>query len=248
MISLRPWIRRKQHKVSIKARLHRACLFMWRNILTTRDLGPTVRSKSIKSWLLEAHMFNWTAFLTYIIVMSVTPGPNNILSMTHASRMGLKKSYPFNLGVFAGAFVVMLLCTFFSNLLYSYIPKVATIMLFIGASYMLYLAYKIFTSGKELKPSRMTDARFSTAVLLQFINPKLYIYSITAMGSYILPYYEDGATLFFFTILLTSVGFISTILWALFGSLFRKLFSEHGRLLNTIMALLLVYTAVSLFF
>ncbi|WP_312653752.1 LysE family transporter [Proteiniclasticum sp.] len=193
-------------------------------------------------------MFNWTAFLTYIIIMSVTPGPNNIMSMTHASRMGFKKSYPFNLGVFAGALIVMLLSTFFSNLLYSYIPKVAPFMLFIGAGYMLYLAYKIFTSGKDFKPSRMTDARFSTAVLLQFINPKLYIYSVTAMGSYILPYYQERVTLFFFTILLTSMGFLSTILWALFGSLFRKLFSEHARLVNTIMALLLVYTAVSLFF
>lgn len=193
-------------------------------------------------------MFNWTAFLTYIIIMSVTPGPNNIMSMTHASRMGFKKSYPFNLGVFAGAFVVMLLSTFFSNLLYSYIPKVAPIMIFIGAGYMFYLAYKIFTSRKDLKTIRMTDAKFSTAVLLQFINPKLYIYSITAIGSYILPYYQDRVTLFFFTILLTSTGFLSTILWAFFGSLFRKLFSEHGRLVNTIMALLLVYTAVSLFF
>lgn len=193
-------------------------------------------------------MFNWTAFLTYIIIMSITPGPNNIMSMTHASRMGFKKSYPFNLGVFAGALIVMLLSTFFSNLLYSYIPKVAPFMLFIGAGYMLYLAYKIFTSRKDFKPSRMTDARFSTAVLLQFINPKLYIYSVTAMGSYILPYYQERVTLFFFTILLTSMGFLSTILWALFGSLFRKLFSEHARLVNTIMALLLVYTAVSLFF
>lgn len=192
-------------------------------------------------------MFNWAAFLTYIIITAITPGPNNILSMTHASRIGFRRSYPFNLGVFLGITLVMVLSTLFSSLFYSYIPRAEPFMLFIGAAYLLYLAYKIFTSSAEIRPGRMTDASFLTGTLLQFINPKLYIYSITAMGSYILPHYRERTELLSFALLLSLVGFLCTILWALFGSLFRKLFTRHTRLINTVMAVLLVYCAVSLY-
>jgi cysteine/O-acetylserine efflux protein len=190
---------------------------------------------------------NVAAFLTYIIITAITPGPNNIMSMTHASRMGFKKSYPFNLGIFLGTTMVMVLTTLFSSLFFNYIPKAEPVMLVIGAGYLLYLAYKIMTSGKEIRTGAMTEARFIPGVLLQFINPKLYIYSITAMGSYILPHYRETGTLLLFAFFLAVVGFSCTVLWALFGSLFRKLFSDQGRLINTIMALLLVYSAVSLF-
>jgi len=190
---------------------------------------------------------NVAPFLTYIIITAITPGPNNIMSMTHASRMGFKKSYPFNLGIFLGTTMVMVLTTLFSSLFFSYIPKAEPVMLIIGAGYLLYLAYKIMTSGKEIRTGTMTEARFIPGVLLQFINPKLYIYSITAMGSYILPHYKDTGTLLLFAFFLAVVGFSCTVLWALFGSLFRKLFSDQGKLINMIMALLLVYSAISLF-
>jgi threonine/homoserine/homoserine lactone efflux protein len=67
------------------------------------------------------------------------------------------------------------------------------------------------------------------------------------MGSYILPHYRETGILLLFAVFLAVVGFLCTVLWALFGSLFRKLFSDKGRIINTIMALLLVYSAVSLF-
>lgn len=44
-------------------------------------------------------MFNWLNFLSYAIVTAVTPGPNNIMSMSNAGRLGFRKSFPFNLGI-----------------------------------------------------------------------------------------------------------------------------------------------------
>ena len=45
-------------------------------------------------------MFSWFSFLTYAIVTAVTPGPNNIMSMSNASRKGFHRALPFNLGRF----------------------------------------------------------------------------------------------------------------------------------------------------
>ena len=149
-------------------------------------------------------MFPWYAFLTYAVITAATPGPNNIMSMSNAGRLGFRRALPFNLGIWVGFTIVMVLCTLFCTAL--------------------------------------------SGLLLQFINPKIYLYCIMSMEAYILPYYGgQPVILFLFALLLAFIGFAFTLAWAAFGSVFRLLFSRHARVVNTIMALLLVYCAVSLF-
>lgn len=69
-----------------------------------------------------------------------------------------------------------------------------------------------------------------------------------SMEAYILPHYNGNIpALFGFAMLLAFIGFVFTLCWSAFGSLFRRLFSAHAKIVNTVMALLLVYCAVSLF-
>ena len=85
-------------------------------------------------------MFSWVNFLSYAVVTAVTPGPNNLMSMSNAGRLGFKRALPFNLGIWAGFTIVMLLCTAFCGALSDLIPRIKTPMLIVGAAYMLYLA------------------------------------------------------------------------------------------------------------
>lgn len=39
-------------------------------------------------------MFPWFSFLTYAVVTAVTPGPNNIMSMSNGSRKGFRGRCP----------------------------------------------------------------------------------------------------------------------------------------------------------
>ena len=192
-------------------------------------------------------MFNWFSFLTYAIVTAVTPGPNNILSMSNGSRKGFRGALPFNLGIWVGFSVVMLLCTAFCNLLSAWIPKIKLPMLIVGALYMLYLAWETFRSSGVIEEKEAKDG-FVAGLLLQFVNPKIYIYCIASMEAYILPFYQGQLLpLATFALLLAFIGFAFTLLWSAFGSVFKWLFSGHAKVVNTIMALLLVYCAVSLF-
>ena len=72
-------------------------------------------------------MFSWVNFLSYAVITAVTPGPNNIMSMSNAGRLGFRNSLPFNFGIWAGFSIVMLVCTFFCNALSSVIPKISAI-------------------------------------------------------------------------------------------------------------------------
>ena len=192
-------------------------------------------------------MFRWIPFLTYAVITAVTPGPNNILSMTNGSRKGFKKALPFNFGILLGFSIVMLLCTAFCSLLTAWIPKIKLPMLVIGAGYMLYLAWETFRDEGVIE-ERSAKGSLASGLLLQFVNPKIYIYCIMSMEAYILPYYS-GQTLPLvgFALLLALIGFLFTLLWSAFGSVFKRLFTSHTKLVNSIMALLLVYCAVSLF-
>lgn len=192
-------------------------------------------------------MFSWLNFLSYAVVTAVTPGPNNIMSMSNAGRLGFRKSFPFNLGIWIGFSIVMLICTFFCNTLSAVIPKIKIPMLVLGAVYMLYLSWKTFRSSSVIEENHSKSGLFS-GLLLQFVNPKIYIYCIVSMEAYILPYYQgQWGPLVFFALLLAFIGFAFTLCWSLFGSVFKLLFSKYAKITNTIMALLLVYCAVSLF-
>ena len=192
-------------------------------------------------------MLNFYSFFIYIFITTFTPGPNNIMSMSNAVRFGIKKSFPFCIGAFVSVSVIMLMSAVFSSTLFNYIPKVRIYMLAAGASYMLYLAWKIFKSGSEIKQNENSNASFLSGMLFQFVNPKLYIYAITVMSTYVIPAYDSGLILAGFSFLLAFVCFTSTVAWALFGAVFCKLLHKHSMIVNSIMSLLLVYCAVTLF-
>ena len=194
-------------------------------------------------------MPNLAAFITYVLVTTFTPGPNNIMSMTNASRLGFKKSLPFSIGVGAGFLVMLLLCALFSSILYAAIPSIKPYMLGVGALYMLYLAYRTLKSAIHPHADEETNGHssFLWGAILQCVNPKGILYGITVMSAYILPYYQAPVTLALISFVLGIICIISTVCWALFGSAFKALFSTHAKAVGVVMALLLVYCAVSLF-
>ena len=193
-------------------------------------------------------MFHLYDFLIYCFITAYTPGANNLLSMSNAIRLGLRRSIRFNLGILAGFAIVMSVCTTFSATLYLFLPKIKIVMQGLGAAYMLYLAWKVWKSSSQLSAEGGKEAGFLSGMILQFANPKIYIYAITAMTLYILPVCRSGAALAGFTVILSLIGASGSFVWALFGAAFCKFFSKHMRLVNTIMALLLVYCAAALFF
>ncbi|MGG4552143.1 LysE family translocator [Paenibacillus humicus] len=187
------------------------------------------------------------SFLLFVFISSFTPGPNNIMAMAMAHR-GLRRTVKFSMGVGSGFFIITLLCcSFFNLLLASVLPVIELPLTLLGVGYMLYLAYKILTS-KDTGDSR--DYRegnlFLTGALLQFVNPKGILFSITLVGTFIAPYYTSYLSYFLLSVLLGVTGFLSTFTWSLFGSILQKVIMRYRRPFNLIMTLLLVYSAFSI--
>ncbi len=192
-------------------------------------------------------MTNLAAFLSYILVANFAPGPNTIISMSNASLYGFKRSIMFNVGVFFGVFIIFALSSIFSVALYDFIPSIKSIMAYIGAAYILWLAWQTYKSkpSSEEKTQKRTNT-FLSGLLLQFVNPSVIIYSLATISTFIVPYYKSVFMLASFSVILAFVGFVGTCCWALFGSIFQKFLVKNYKAVNIVMALLLVYCAVSL--
>ena len=83
---------------------------------------------------------------------------------------------------------------------------------------------------------------------LQFINPKGTIYALSVVAAFVTPNFEDPLLQFILLIYFALIGFLGTFSWSVFGSIFKKFIKQYGLMFNRIMALLLVYTAISILY
>lgn len=193
-------------------------------------------------------MINWIPFLGYVFITTFTPGPNNIMSTTVGGQSGYKKALSFISGIFLGFFIIMLICSFFIEQIYTYFPGIEKPLKFCGAEYILFLAYKVLTSRQSEDKELKQNFSFKEGLLMQFTNPKVIIYGITVTSSFIVPVVKNPFLLFIASFFLATASFLSTSTWAITGSLFSRYLSKpkFRRLFNIIMAILLAYCALSI--
>lgn len=190
---------------------------------------------------------NITAFLSFTLLTAFTPGPNNILAMSNTSKHGLKKSIGLIQGIFIGFLSVMILCSFFSVVLVNIIPRIKPVMTYIGVAYILWLAWHVVKSKSESNEESIEKVdSFITGFILQFVNVKIILYGITAISTFIMPFYSSFFSIGAFTLLITVFGCSGVFTWAIFGAAFQRFFDRYRIIVNVIMALLLVYSAITL--
>lgn len=108
---------------------------------------------------------------------------------------------------------------------------------------MLYLAYQIYKMNTNESTENQAGT-FMSGFLMQFLNPKVVLFTMTVIPSFILPYYTAMSALSISVIVITIIGFLAFITWVLFGTIFKKFLQNHKKTVNVIMALFLVYAAI----
>ena len=183
------------------------------------------------------------AFVLFAFVTSVTPGPNNMMLLASGVNFGLRRSVPHMLGVSLGFMLLVLAVGLGLGQLFQRWPLLHALLAWGGATYLLYLAWKI---ARSVAPSDSGAApgkpfTFVQAAAFQWINPKAWIMAITAIGTYI-PQDDILGNLLLLASLFALVNGPSVGLWTVAGSLLRKLLqdSRKRRLFNHGMAMLLV--------
>ena len=177
-------------------------------------------------------------FIIYSVINAFTPGPGNILALNTVTNYGYKKGRPLYWGIFAGYYVVQVICAVFVFGVSTFLPDLLGIMKYIGAAYILWLAVRIALS----KPTTGTvekSASFLKGFLLQFVNVKIYLFGITALTGYVTEYSASLWVLLLFELIIATIGTTATLTWIGMGVLIQRAYQKYYRVINIILALTL---------
>jgi cysteine/O-acetylserine efflux protein len=161
---------------------------------------------------------------------------------------GYRKTLGYQAGLAAGVFLLMLISGWLSTTIVQMFPSFEPIMRYVGAAYILYLAFGILKASYMFIEKDSKPLGFLHGFLLQILNPKLFIYAFTLFSAFLATMTRNLTVLLLVVTLLAVVAFCATSTWALFGTAI-KTHLHHARLkmiVNILLSLSLVYTAISL--
>ena len=169
----------------------------------------------------------------FLVVSSITPGPNNTMLMASGVNFGVRRSLPHLLCVGLGLHAVL-----------DRFPALYQLMRWGGAAYLLWLAWKLATARPASADPDAPAAQplgFWGAAAFQWINPKAWVMIVTAMSAYLPP---DASVPQVLVLALMSLvlGSPCSAVWVGFGQAMRGLLQDPLRLriFNITMALALV--------
>lgn len=192
-------------------------------------------------------MIDFSGMLLYLAVSAFTPGPNNLMCMYLGATYGLKGSRKFITASMASVFIKALLCGLLNVALASVIPAVVPVLKWVGAAYMLYLAWTMLKSGMKggQVGEKKGESTYSAGILLQILNMKSWVSAISLFSVYVVPY-----TTALWAVLAgagTMLGLLiaASLSWCLFGRAIKNVYEKYRLPISILMALSLVYCAVT---
>lgn len=186
------------------------------------------------------------SFLIYCYVGAITPGPANLCSLSAALRYGRGPALRQWRGLFVGFTLVSLASVLVSYLLGSVMNQYVGVLSWIGAAYILWMAWHMLrASGADAEQDPAAPS-FQNGLLVQLTNVKIMVFCLTALSSYVLPYSGSFWHLLAVGLFLPFTGPIANLVWLFAGAMLQKLFADHRRTVDIIMAAALALCAVSL--
>lgn len=190
------------------------------------------------------------ALIVFAAIAAFTPGPNNTILMASGINYGFRKTIPMVFGVGLGFPLMIASVGLGLGKIFEIFPQIYTALKYLGATYMLWLAYKIATASQS-SGENGSDAKpltFLQGAAFQWVNPKGWIMAVTALSAYTLAsdyYYGVAAVVATFVFM----GFTSAATWAMFGVILKDVMGNPRwfKLINYGLASLLVLSLVPLF-
>jgi len=186
--------------------------------------------------------------ISFVIVTTFTPGPNNISSASMGVMYGYKRTFNFLAGIATGFFFVMMACAYISSALLTTMPIAERYLRWVGAAYIVWLAIGILHSDYSVPESNAAVKAFTKGFILQLFNPKVAVYGLTLYSTFLASISNRAVYLSLSAVSFALTAFVATSTWAVFGAVIRKKLESNlfRRVINVSLSILLIYTAVEL--
>lgn len=136
---------------------------------------------------------NWLIYFVAVIGLTLTPGPNGLLALTHGAIYGSRKTVATILGGSVGFATVIALSMFGIGALLAASAQLLIVMKFVGGAYLVWLGIQVWRSpalGAEDSKSPKTassSALFRQGALAALTNPKGILFFVAFLPQFIDP-------------------------------------------------------------
>ncbi|MCG8710678.1 LysE family translocator [Brenneria sp. 4F2] len=180
------------------------------------------------------------SFFSYVTVMSITPGPNNLLLATSGVNFGMRRTLPMVLGIMLGCGVQTALMGVALEWLLSWMSAVRLPLTVLGCSYLLWLSWKIVRASAPEFRAKSKPMTLIQGALFQAVNPKAWL-----MASNVALLYTASSGILTIMLAFMALNLPCILIWAALGDQIGKHLQEPWklRLFNSLMAFSLVITA-----
>lgn len=189
-----------------------------------------------------------SAMLLYMVTTMITPGPNNLTMMYLGARYGLGGTRKFLTASAASLLVKTLLCGGLNVLLADLLPPMVGWLKWLGAAYMLYLAW-VMASGGFRKGTgaeeRQSESTYAAGILLQCLNMKSWVGALTLFAVYVVPHTTAFPVIAAVSLLFLGLMLASSLAWGCFGSALRRFYNAYRKPFGLVMGASLVYCAAT---
>jgi threonine/homoserine/homoserine lactone efflux protein len=192
--------------------------------------------------------FNIVGYLIYASLMSITPGPNNLMLLSYGKAYGFSDSRNIILGIFLGFFIMLCLAGYgIANIIMSS-PTAGLILKITGSLWMLYLAFVLRKISVEVEPGKKAAIGFGQAFSMQFVNLKAWIMAISGASAFLPQSNNIHLNVFVYALSFGLVGFPCMIIWLKMGDMIAKVAKSDkaGQMLGYTMFLLMVVSIVTI--
>jgi threonine/homoserine/homoserine lactone efflux protein len=187
------------------------------------------------------------ALLSYIAVMSITPGPNNMMLATSGVQFGMRRTVPHLFGISIG----MAIQLFITAALFAWVLQLLSVLrlplALAGCGYLLWLSWKIVRSAQPDQVSEARPMSFIGAALYQWLNPKVWVMVINVSVLFLPAAAGRGAgSALWLAAISALINLPCIAVWALAGDRLRLWLSSRRGLLifNSSMGALMAATAL----
>jgi len=187
------------------------------------------------------------ALFSFLLVSSITPGPNNIMLAISGVNFGLRRTFPQMLGISAGLLLIIIGIGLGLGTVFSHYPLVRQALRIGGIVYTLWLSWKIATAGSLGGGDMPHPLRFSGAFAFQWVNPKLWVMAVATVALYVRPGHTLADTALV-TGLVVLINWPVMLFWAGFGVGLRDMLQNPSRIrvFNVVMGLALAASVLAL--
>ena len=188
------------------------------------------------------------AFLLFAVVAAVTPGPSNIMVTATGAQAGVLGGLPCVLGVTTGMGLMMFVVPLGLGTLVVGHPLVLTVLHWGGAAFLLWLSWKIATSGGGPDASSSGGPiGYVGAFVFQWVNPKSWLVAASAAGTFLgADTASPMAHAAWLGGLFALAALPSSFVWLAFGAAVQHLLRDRRRrrIFNVTMGVLLALSIV----